>query len=215
MRRGVLTFMAVLGVAAALTVTASSTVTQAHTAGLGDLPAAALVVLLEVINTVGAWSWITDARTRVRVESAIGVCAASAVTGTFGALTYGPTGIVAALGLLAAVHLVSRMWTSPVHTAAPTAGTAPRPLGAVPVCLTPPPARPVAPSGDDDDDDPETTDEAITEWVAAHQAAHGRAPGRDLVKRQWSVGTKRAERVLAEHAARPRLSAVPAQEAAR
>lgn len=128
MRRFVLTVLASLGVAAALTVTASSTTEQAHVAGMVGLPVAGLVVLLEVVNVVGAWSWITDPRTHVRWESALAVLVASTVTGICGAITYGPLGVVAPLGLLAAVHGVSRMWTVPAQVAAPSVPVASMPV---------------------------------------------------------------------------------------
>jgi hypothetical protein len=87
--------LASLGVVAALSVTASSTAQQAHAAGMMGVPAAGLVVLLEVVNVVGSWAVITDTRTHVRVESLIGVTTASTVTGICGVSTYGGLGVVA------------------------------------------------------------------------------------------------------------------------
>lgn len=151
MRRLVLTTLAAVGVAAALTVTASSTTEQAHVAGMLGLPVAGLVVLLEVVNVVGAWSWITDPRTHVRVESAAAVLVASTVTGICGVLTYGPIGLVAPLGLLAAVHGVSRMWTVPAQVlaqaSAPLAPAVPaRRDAGIPVWGPPPVAAPEPPT---------------------------------------------------------------------
>lgn len=113
MRRVLLTVLALLGVVCALVVTASSTMRQAAAAGMQGQVPLALVGLLEVVNIAGTWTWITDGRTRVRVEAAVGVAAASSVTAVCGALTYGALGVAAPVGLLVAVHLVSRMWSTP------------------------------------------------------------------------------------------------------
>jgi hypothetical protein len=108
-RRFILTALAALGVAAALSVTASSTAEQAHVATMTGIAVAGLVVLLEVINVSGTWVWLTDKRWYARVEAAIGVGGASLVTGWCGALSYGVIGLVAPIGLLFAVHQTYRL----------------------------------------------------------------------------------------------------------
>lgn len=121
MRRALLTLLALIGVVSALVVTASSTTRQAAEAGMTGAVGLSLVGLLEVVNVAGTWTWITDQRRHVRLEAAVGVGLASTVTGVCGALTYGALGLVAPAGLLAAVHLVSRMWTA-VPAAVPDPG---------------------------------------------------------------------------------------------
>jgi len=98
-----------IGIAAALVASGSATVAQAHKAGMALLAATALVVLLEVVNVVGTWTWLVDPETRIQWEAAIGVGAASLVTAVCGVLSYGPIGLVAPAGVLFTVHLVSRL----------------------------------------------------------------------------------------------------------
>lgn len=219
MRRVVLSALALLGVAASLTVTASSTTHVAYAAGMRGLALAAIVVVLEVVNVVGTWSWITDPRTHVRVESAVAVLAASTVTGWCGALTYGPIGLVAPLGLLAAVHGVSRMWASPAHSTtgqSPTVASdttaravqspaADEEAASTSLTGTPTPRRPAPARGAQEGD----------EDIVAALVTRPDLPGRDAVKAEFRCGTKRAERLLAQAAAhrRPHLAAVHAQEA--
>lgn len=109
MRRFALSSLAVLGVLAALAVTASSTAQQARASGMTGAAVLGLVVLLEVINVAGTWTWLTDTRAHVRWEAFGGVGVASIVTGACGALTYGLIGLVAPAGLLFAVHLTFRL----------------------------------------------------------------------------------------------------------
>jgi hypothetical protein len=98
-----------IGIAAALVASGSATVEQAQAAGMALLAATALVVLLEVVNVVGTWTWLVDPDTRIQWEAAIGVGASSLVTGICGVISYGLIGLVAPAGVLFTVHLVGRL----------------------------------------------------------------------------------------------------------
>lgn len=103
------TALVALGIAAALVASGSATVAQARAAGMAAIPAVALVVLLEVINVAGTWTWMVDDRTRVQWEAGVGVGVASFVTGACGLAEYSWLGIVPAVGVLFTVHLVGRL----------------------------------------------------------------------------------------------------------
>lgn len=106
-----------LGVLAALVASGSATVEQATNAGMKGVVPFALVVLLEVVNVAGTWTWMSDDRAHVQWEAAAGVGAASIVTGVCGILSYGPVGVVPAIGVLFTVHLVGRLRHRPATAA--------------------------------------------------------------------------------------------------
>ncbi|MCD2193555.1 hypothetical protein LQ327_09180 [Actinomycetospora endophytica] len=236
MRRVVLTGLAAIGVAAGLAVTASSTTHEAYAAGMRGLALAAIVVVLEVTNVLGTWVLLTDTRRHACVEAGVFVAGASLVTGWCGVLTYGLIGLVGPVFVLGGVELARLASTSGTPTPAQGAEgeppqadapaliteTAPAPSASaepptvpVPVCLDPPPpqtptpaptAQSPAPPTEGGESAPAPTDEEIADWLAAQATARGRRPGRDAIKTEWAVGTKKAERALALYDSRPRLT---------
>lgn len=255
------TALVVIGVLAALVASGSATVEQATAAGMEGVVPYALVALLEVVNVAGTWTWMTDRRTRVQVEAALGVGAASVVTGICGVLSYGPIGVVPAAGVLFTVHLVGRLARQPEaaapvapgafvplhrHAATPVQPPAPvwgpptaedrepvlAPHDPPPVQLDPPPEGdegadtdeiavqpPASASGGQGGDpapasprlaspDEGAGDQEVLAWIADRALELGRRPGRDAVRKEFPIGAKRATRLLEQHDARPRLSAV-------
>ena len=136
---------------------------------------------LQVERHVGSWALITDPRRHVKVQAGMGVSAASLVTGWCGDLIYGPIGLVAPLGLLAAVHLVNLVWNRPETEQ--TADTVPEPVYSDPV---PTDAETVPDDGVDRVSD-----------LRAHAAELGRMPGRDAIKARYGVGSATANRLRA------------------
>lgn len=116
--------LVVVGIAAALIASGSATVEQATAARMDPIPAVALVVLLEVVNIAGTWTWMSDRRGHVQWEAGIGVLFASTVTGACGLLSYGLIGIVPALGVLFTVHLTGRLTHAKQPAAKPLEGGA-------------------------------------------------------------------------------------------
>lgn len=211
MRRVALTLLASLGVAAGLAVTASSTSAQAYEAGMRGLALAAIVVVLEVVNTLGTWVWLSDPRPHARWQAGALVGCASLVTAWCGALTYGPVGLVGPFFVLAGVHLASLAATTPTTGADPVTTPAAHPDPVV--TPTPDPGSPDESNegpeeengaGEDAPDDAPGRPVMTDDDILAALRSRPTLPGRDAVRNEFRVGTKRAERVLAD-ARRPAL----------
>jgi hypothetical protein len=249
-----------LGVGAALVVTGSATAEQARSWGMTGVVPIALVVLLEVVNVVGTWVWMTDPRAHVQVEAASGVAVASIYSGICAVLSYGIGGAIAPAGVLFTVHLAGRLVRRPAappeaaahpapvpahrHAATP-APSAPPPPPSAPAPSEPPTApmrRPTLapweapvidldalprPEEVEDEPAPEVEDEVEDEPapprpasdkgqlddedILAALAQVPDLPSRDALKAAYRVGTRRADRLLAQARAnrRPRLVAAP------
>lgn len=212
MKRTVLTVLAALGVLGALAATTSATATQASLSGMVGIAAAGLVVLLEVINVAGTWTWLTDTRRHVRIEAGIGVGAASLVTGWCGLLTYGPIGAVAPAGLLFAVHLVFRLnQPAPVPSrvlarVVPSRPTVPAGLREASRVSWPKPSRPPAetirvagyqPVPQDEDTEPVPLSSVATgedEDVITALLSRDAIPGIGAIAREYGIGKDKATR---------------------
>lgn len=109
MKRAAQTALVLSAIGCALVLSATATVALA---AFVDVPGWAhpfAVGMLEVVSVTGTWLWVTDRR--MRGEAAVAVLLASAVTGYAGVHAYGAFGLVAPIGLIVTVHLVSRAWT--------------------------------------------------------------------------------------------------------
>jgi hypothetical protein len=107
--RGSLIVLLAAIAAGALTLSASSTLQLASRSGVHNVQFSSIAVL-ELAAIVGTVMWLRASHWRSRVEAALLVVGASAVTAVGGLGAYGLFGLVGPAFLVASVHVASREW---------------------------------------------------------------------------------------------------------
>jgi hypothetical protein len=144
--RGSLIVLLAAIAAGALTLSASSTLQLASRSGVHNVQFASIAVL-ELAAIVGTVMWLRASHWRSRVEAALLVVGASAVTAIGGLGAYGLFGLVGPAFLVASVHVASREWRAEPHAAHEPSATAPvAPVEPWGPPETVPETAPVAPS---------------------------------------------------------------------